>query len=188
MTVLWLTQGAADQLGAVRDGLGTPLLARLMGVVGIATMIGIAWALSADRRKVNWRLVGIGVALQALFGTIVLKTALGQALFDGVNTVFGQLLAFTEHGSRFVFGNLVRNNVPVGGVVGTPADMAPLQSTEVWANTGAYFAFSVLPTIIFFSSLISVLYYLGVMQKMVGGIAWVMQRTMRTWVQPRPRC
>ncbi len=180
MTVLWLTQGAADQLGAVRDGLGTPLLARLMGVVGMATMIGIAWALSADRRKVSWRLVGIGVALQALFGTIVLKTALGQALFDGVNTVFGQLLVFTEHGSRFLFGNLVRNNVPVGGVVGTPADMAPLQSTEVWANTGAYFAFSVLPTIIFFSSLMSVLYYLGVMQKMVGGIAWVMRRTMHT--------
>ena len=90
------------------------------------------------------------------------------------------LLNITEHGSRFVFGNLVQNNVPVGEVVGTPADMAPLQSTEVWANTGAYFAFSVLPTIIFFSSLISVLYYLGVMQKMVGGIAWVMQRTMRT--------
>ncbi len=178
--MLWLTQGAAEQLGAVRDGIGTPLLARLMGVVGIASMIGIAWALSADRRKVNWRLVGIGVALQSVFGVIVLKTALGQALFDGVNTVFGQLLAFTEHGSRFVFGNLVRNNVPVGGVVGTPAEMAPIQSTEVWANTGAYFAFSILPTIIFFSSLISVLYYLGVMQKMVGGIAWVMQRTMRT--------
>ena len=180
MTTLMLVQGAADQLGLARQGLDTPFMARLMGVVGMASMIGIAWLLSSARRRVSWRLVGIGVVLQMVFGLIVLKTALGQVLFDGVNRVFAQLLAFTEHGGRFVFGNLVRNNVPVGQPIGSPSDMAPLQSTEVWANAGAYLAFGVLPTIIFFASLMSVLYYLGVMQKMVGGIAWVMQRTMRT--------
>ena len=133
MTSLWLLLGVTDQLVATRDGLGTPLLSRLMGVVGMATMIGIAWLMSADRRKVRWPLVGVGVALQTGFAVIVLKTAVGQALFDGVNRVFAQLLGFTEQGARFIFGNLARNNVPVGETLGAPVDMAPLQSAELWA-------------------------------------------------------
>ncbi len=173
-------QSAADQLSAAREGLNTPFAQRLMGIVGIAVMIAIAWALSSDRRKVNWKLIAVGVGLQATFGFIVLKTAVGRALFNGANVVFARLLGFTETGARFIFGNLVKNNVPVGIPTGSPGDMAPLAATEMWANTGAFFAFTVLPTIIFFASLMSVLYYLGVMQWVVKGIAWVMQRTMRT--------
>ena len=180
MTALWVIQGVADQIASAGDGLGTPFLQRVMGVVGMAVMMGIAWVFSTDRRLVRWRLVGFGVGLQVLFGIVVLKTHLGHALFDGANHFFGQLLAFTEDGARFIFGNLVRNNVPVGTPVGTPSEMANLQSAGAWANTGAYFAFFVLPTIIFFSALTSVLYYLGIMQRLVRGIAWVMQRTMRT--------
>jgi CNT family concentrative nucleoside transporter len=151
-----------------------------MGVVGLATMIGIAWLLSGNRAKVPWRLVGAGVALQAVLGLLVLKTGVGRALFNGANIVFTRLLGFTEQGARFVFGNLVRNNVPVGAPTGTPADMAPLGEPSVWAATGAYFAFSVLPTIIFFSALMSVLYYLGIMQRIVQGMAWVFQRLLGT--------
>lgn len=180
MTALWLAQTAAEQLAAAREGLDTPFLERLVGLVGIATMIGIAWLLSTQRRKVNWRLVGVGVALQAAFGILVLKTGLGRALFRGANAVFIQLLGFTEQGARFIFGNIVRNNVPVGAVAGTDPTTGPLQSVELWANTGAFFAFGVLPTIIFFSSLMSVLYYLGIMQWIVRGIAWVMQRVVGT--------
>jgi len=175
MTGLWIVQQALAQ-----EGLDTPLLQRGMGIVGIAVMIGIAWSMSSDRSKVSWRLVGFGVALQVVFGFLVLKTGVGQALFDGANNVFAQLLAFTEDGARFIFGNLVRNNVPVGNPVGGPSDMALLETGVAWANTGAYFAFSVLPTIIFFSALTSVLYYVGILQRLVRGVSWVMQRSMRT--------
>jgi CNT family concentrative nucleoside transporter len=159
---------------------GTPIAARLMGLVGIATMVGLAWLLSSDRRRVPWRLVATGVVLQGALGFLVLKTGVGRALFNGANVVFTRLLGFTEEGARFIFGNLVRNNVPVATPLGTPADMAPLAEPGQWAATGAYFAFSVLPTIIFFSALMSVLYYLGIMQRVVQGMAWVFQRLLGT--------
>jgi CNT family concentrative nucleoside transporter len=177
MTVLWLVQ---ESPLARTESLGTPLPQRLIGILGIATMIGIAWLLSTDRRRISWRLVGIGVVLQAALGVIVLKTGVGRALFDGANVVFTRLLGFTEQGARFIFGNLARSNVPVGTPVGEPIDMAPLGSTTGWAAAGAYFAFGVLPTIIFFSSLMSVLYYLGIMQRVVQGMAWLFQRLLRT--------
>ena len=89
------------------------------------------------------------------------------------------LLGFTVDGARFVFGNLVDNNVPVGRRRRRATATFVATGGQV-ANTGAYFAFTVLPTIIFFSSLMTVLYHLGVMQKAVKGVAWVMQRTMHT--------
>jgi len=166
--------------GTATPATGTPFAARLMGLVGIATMVLLAWLLSSDRKKVPWRLVAIGVALQGALGALVLKTGVGRALFNGANLVFTRLLGFTDEGARFIFGNLVRNNVPVGTPGGSPADMAPLGDPSAWAATGAYFAFSVLPTIIFFSALTSVLYHLGIMQRVVQGMAWVFQRLLGT--------
>ncbi len=164
-------------MAAAREGLDTPLLARLVGLLGVATMLGLALLMSSDRRRIDWRLVGMGLALQALFGVIVLKTAVGQAFFDAVGRAVTGLLRFQEAGARFVFGNLVGFTVPVG----TPGpDGAVDTSAGFVAQTGAYFAFNVLPTIIFFSALMTVLYHLGVMQLVVKGIAWVMQKTLRT--------
>lgn len=180
MTGWYPPQGAAEQLARAQAGLHTPLPERLMGLVGIAVMLVIAWALSVDRKRVNWRLVGMGVALQMVFGFVVLKTGAGRALFEVTNVAFTRLLGFTQEGARFIFGNLVQNNVPVGMPAGAPPEAAPLGAPTAWAATGSYFAFSVLPTIIFFSSLTSVLYYLGIMQRIVRGIAWVMVRTMGT--------
>jgi CNT family concentrative nucleoside transporter len=180
MNAMLLVQTAAEQLAQAREGLDTPLTGRLMGLVGMATMVAIAWTISTDRRKVNWRIVGIGVALQATFGFLVLKTGVGKALFSGANQVFIKLLGFTRDGAAFIFGNLVYNNVPVGAATRVPPESSPLEIAEMWANTGASFAFLVLPTIIFFSSLMSVLYHLGLMQRIVRAIAWVMQRTMGT--------
>lgn len=177
---LFLVQRASQQLSAAREGLGTPLPERLMGLVGMAVILAIAWGISADRKSVNWRLVGLGVGLQVVFGFLVLKTPFGRGLFQAANAVFLQLLEFTKQCSMFIFGNLVNNNVPVGLPTGTPVETSPISSPEMWANTGASLAFFVLPTIIVFSSLMSVLYYLGVMQWVVRGIAWIMQRTMRT--------
>ena len=180
MSALLLVGAAAEQIAQTQQGVETPFVARLMGIVGIGAMIGLAWLISSNRSRVNWRLVGAGVVLQAAFGVLVLKTGFGRVIFRVANAVFLRLLGFTEEGARFIFGNLVKNNVPVGPVTGEPADSVPIVSMELWANTGSYFAFTVLPIIIFFASLMGVLYYLGIMQRIVQAIAWVMQRTMKT--------
>jgi CNT family concentrative nucleoside transporter len=174
---LWLLQTAAERLAGARAGLDTPLMDRLVGVLGVAVMLGIAVLLSHDRRRIDWRLVGGGLLLQVLFGLVVLKTDAGRVFFDQVGGIVTGLLGFQEQGARFVFGNLVQSTVPVG----TPGAGGGLDTSAGYvAATGAYFAFNVLPTIIFFSSLMSVLYYLNVMQVVVKGIAWVMQKTLRT--------
>ena len=101
----------------------------------------------------------------------------GRAVFQWIGGLVTALLGFQEQGARFVFGTLVQSNVPVG----TPAAGGALDTTAgLIANTGAFFAFNVLPTIIFFSALMSVLYYLGVMQLIVKGLAWVMQKSLGT--------
>ncbi|HIN79085.1 MAG TPA: NupC/NupG family nucleoside CNT transporter, partial [Gemmatimonadetes bacterium] len=107
-----------------------------------------------------------------------LRTSIGADFFDVINTVVIALLGFTVDGASFIFGNLVYENVPVGsGPVGQ-GEFSEMPGQV--ANTGAFFAFNVLPTIIFFSSLMTVLYHLGIMQLAVKGVAFVMQRTMRT--------
>jgi CNT family concentrative nucleoside transporter len=172
LTVLPLLQSAADRLAEARAGLELPLAERLVGLLGIATMLGLAVLLSYDRKAINWKLVASGLGLQAVFGVLVLKTTAGQWLFQTVGDLITSLLGFQEQGARFVFGNLVQSTVPVTSTDGTGVAMV--------AQTGSYFAFNVLPTIIFFSALMSVLYYLGVMQLIVKALAWVMQKTLKT--------
>lgn len=128
---------------------------------------------------IAWRTVVWGCALQFAFALLVLDTAAGRAGFQAVNEGVMALLRFAAEGAAFVFGGLVNNNVPVGIPQGDPLS-GPVLHATAWAHTGAYFAFSVLPTIIFFSSLSALLYHMGVMQWVVKGIAWVMQRSMRT--------
>ncbi len=178
MTLLFLfQQTAAERLAQAAQGLNIPLGERLIGLLGVATMIGIAVLLSQDRRRINWRLVFTGLSLQFVFGLLVLKTAAGRAVFKTIGDGITALLGFQEQGARFVFGNLVQSTVPVG----MPGPNGTLDTSVGWvANTGAFFAFNVLPTIIFFSALMTVLYYLGVMQLIVKGIAWAMQKTLGT--------
>ncbi|TVP60578.1 MAG: NupC/NupG family nucleoside CNT transporter [Gemmatimonadales bacterium] len=160
------------------ESLDTPLVDRLRSLLGLLAIGLIAWLLSVNRRKIPWRVVIWGVSLQLLFAIFILKTPMGAGLFAVLNTLVVALLGFTVEGARFIFGDLVFNTVPVG--VGEPG-MAPMEETTgMVAQTGAFFAFNVLPTIIFFSSLMSLLYHLGVMQILVRGMAWVMQKTMRT--------
>ncbi len=173
-----LLDAAANPLDQIRQGgLQTSLADRAVGLLGFAVLLGLAWLLSYDRRRIPWRLVAAGLALQAAFGVLVLKTAPGRWFFEAVGGVVSGLLGFTAEGARFVFGNLIQATVPVG----TPGPGGGLDTTlGLVGSTGALFAFGVLPTIIFFSSLMSVLYHLGVMQLVVKGLAWVMQRTLRT--------
>jgi CNT family concentrative nucleoside transporter len=176
--IVFLLAAPADALARLKEGLETPLHERALGVLGIFTMLLIAYAMSYDRRRINWRLVGAGLALQAGFGLLVLKTAPGRFFFEKVGDVVTGLLGFVANGASFVFGNLIERNVPVG--VPDPGGNLADTSANLVAQTGGLFAFKVLPTIIFFSSFMTVLYYLGVMQLVVKGLAWVMQRTLGT--------
>jgi CNT family concentrative nucleoside transporter len=160
----------------------TPFLERLLSLFGTGLLVLLAWLLSANRRAIDWRVVAWGIGLQFAFAVVVLRTAPGEVFFSAVNDAFLRLLSFSQQGARFVFGNLVDNNVPVGMPAGQPPAAAPIppETVTAWARTGGYFAFSVLPTILFFSSLMAVLYHLGVLQRIVRAFAWAMRRTMRT--------
>ncbi len=131
--------------------------AKLQGILGLFVFVGIAYAISTDRKSVNWRTVGGGIGLQIFFAIIVLKTEFGKSFFEQISYGVTKLLNFTSEGSSFVFGSLAGGNDSIGFV----------------------FAFMVLPTIIFFSSFMSVLYHLNIMQFIVKGMAWVMKRTMQ---------
>jgi CNT family concentrative nucleoside transporter len=173
---------AGARAAQARADLETPLHERLISILGIGVMVLLAWLMSIDRSAFPWRIVLWGIGLQLVFALIILRTTPGEQFFALVNDAFIELLGYTQEGARFIFGNLVDNNIPVGMPVGEPAAVAPLQPVDPprYAAAGSYFAFTVLPTIIFFSSFMTLLYYLGFMQWVVKGMAWVMQKTMRT--------
>lgn len=133
----------------------------LRGILGIAVILGIAFLVSNNKRAINWRLVAFGLLLQLTFAIFVLKISYGQWFFAQISSVFVTLLSFTYEGAQFVFGDLARG-------------------PEREGSLGFFFAFQVLPTIIFFASLMGVLYHLNVMQKVVQGMAWIMAKTMGT--------
>ncbi len=150
---------------------------RLRAGVGAVLLLGVAYALSRDRSRVNWRTIGWGVGLQVVFGLLVLQTPVGVAFFETMNGLVRAVLGFAEEGGRFLFGNLVSDNVPVG-TEGPNGTFVPTEGLV--ARTGAFFAFRIFPNIIFVSCLMTVLYHLGIMQAVVKAAARVMQRTMRT--------
>lgn len=131
------------------------ILDLLFGLLGLSVLLGIALAFSSNRRAVDWRLVATGLGLQLAFALLVLKTPFGEAVFNALARAFVKVIGFTAAGASFIFG-----------------DLASQQSF------GFVFAFQVLPTIIFFSSLMAVLYHLGVMQKIVELMAWAMARVL----------
>lgn len=155
------------------------LWARLRPVLGLGVLLLIGWAVGYRKGRFPWRVVLWGVGLQLVLAVLILRSPAGAAFFDAVNQGLRAVLHFAEDGARFIFGDLVFNNVPVG--VGEAGSNAPVDTSGgMVARTGGYFAFHVLPTIIFVSSLMTVLYHLGVMQRIVQGFAWVMRRTMGT--------
>ena len=127
----------------------------LRGILGLILLVGIAFLFSNNKKNINWRLVISGIILQIIFAILILKgDYLGQFFsplawpkdfFYWVSGFFVLLLNFTTEGAKFVFGNLA---------------VSPGQD----GSLGMFFAFQVLPTIIFFASLMSIMYYLGIMQ------------------------
>jgi len=154
----------------------TTALDRGLSLFGVPVMIALAWLMSVDRKAVNWRPVIWGVGLQFVFALIVLTPALQAIFFDGVDGGVKKLLSFAEAGADFVFQTTEPHQIVTGfDPGGEPQTFIGRISPPMKT-----FAFWILPSIVFFSSLMSILYHLGIMQVAVKGIAWVMQRTMGT--------
>jgi CNT family concentrative nucleoside transporter len=146
-------------------------LPRVQALVGLALVFTIAYLSSSARRSIDWRTVGWGMALQVIFALIVLKTTVGQRVFETLGAAVTKLLSFADVGSAFVFG--VLGNRPVWArVMGATLG-------EEGGNYVLIFAFQVLPTIIFIAALFAILYYFGVMQLVVRFFAWMMRSVMR---------
>ena len=132
---------------------------RLVSLFGLVFMMLVAFAVSENRKKIPFRIIIGGLLLQFLFAVLILKTGPGRSAFHAVEIYAAKLLAFSQAGSEFVFGKLA--------------------SPDSTLKPGFIFAFQVLPTIIFFSSLMAVLYHLRIMQKIIKGMAFIMQKTMK---------
>ena len=126
---------------------------RFISFLGIFFFIGLAWLISEDRKNVNFKVVGYGIGLQLAFALFILKTPPGEIIFSFLNRIFTKMLDFTNEGAKFVFGGLLKE----------------------WS-----FAFSILPTIIFFSSFFAVLYYFGILQFFVKIFAWLISKVLKT--------
>ena len=159
-----------------------------VSALGIGIFVVVAWILSEDRKKFPWRVVGWGILLQIVFAFLVLWWEPGSRFFLKLNDVFNALLLFSKQGTMFVFGSLGtadKGDFPIslqeyltrlGAQSNDPVIQNAIRTGTV---PGFIVAFQVLTTIIFFSALLSVLYYLGVMQRIVLLFAKIMARTMR---------
>ncbi len=128
----------------------------MRGIIGMVFLLLVCFLLSHNRKKINWKLVLTGLALQLIFAVLVLKVDFVAHMFDWISDKVVKFLNFSEKGAEFLFGGLVTDQTTFGYI----------------------FAFKVLPTIVFFSAFTSLFYYLGILQKIVKGFAWVMSKTM----------
>lgn len=126
------------------------------GLFGVIVLLTLVTLLSANKKAINWRLVAGGILLQFILGFLILKVPFVRRLFEYASQFFVSILDFTGAGAAFLFGSLV-------------TDMG---------SFGFIFTFQVLPTIVFFSALTSLLYYLGILQRIVYVFAWVMSKAM----------
>ncbi len=126
------------------------------GLLGVVTLLGICYLLSRNRAAINWRLVASGIGLQLAFAILVLKVPGVSWAFDSFARIFTYIIQWSENGAQFLFGDLASGKNGFGYI----------------------FAFRVLPTVMFYSALSAVLFYFGILQKIVYGIAWVLTRSM----------
>lgn len=131
-------------------------MGRFTGILGLLTMLGLAYAFSTNRKAIRPKTVAWGLGLQIVFAIFVLKVDAGRRLFQAAGVAVNHLLAYSFEGSKFVFGELGKQS----------------------SSLGFYFAFQVLPTIIFIAAFFAVLYHFGVMQFIIRIAAWVMTRVM----------
>lgn len=133
-------------------------------LIGILSLVGIAYLFSTNKKSVDWKLVGTGILLQIIIALLIAKVPVLKSAFEVISAGFVKFLNFGLIGAEFLYGDLARNS-----------DAYP----DAKHNLGFLFVFQALPTVIFFSSVTAGLYYLGVLQKLVFSFAWIMTRTMR---------
>lgn len=150
----------------------TPLWLRGVSFLGLFVMLGVAWLLSSQRRQIQLRPVLWGLGLQLALGVVILNPSLQGLFFELTDLAVRKLLSFSEAGASFVFQTVEPHQVL--DMTGQPQTVVGRISPPVKT-----FAFWILPSIVFFSSLMAILYHVGVMQRVVWGAAWVMRRTMR---------
>lgn len=138
---------------------------KLVSVLGLVVLISLAWACSLNRRRFPWRTVAAGLGLQFVFALFILNTNVGRKTFEGAQSAFTALLDCAAKGAELVFGPLART---------------ALLNEKLGAGNGFVFVVIVSSTIIFVSALSSLLYHYGILQRVVRGAAWVMQRIMGT--------
>jgi len=138
---------------------------RIISLFGLFAMVGIAWLLSSHKTKISWRIVSGGITLQFLLAVFVFYTPPGQEIFQVTSEFLTQLLGYVDVGTGLVFGIHPQEKDPE-----LPPSFLLLRTI----------AFGVLPSIIFFSSLMAILYHWGVMQRVVSVFAWIMQKTLNT--------
>ena len=128
----------------------------IRGLIGVASLLAIAFLFSSNKRAVQWKMVGIGVGVQIILALCILHVGFVRMFFEFVGKVFTKTLDFTLQGSEFLFGPLMKID-----------------------SLGYVFAVQILPTIVFFSALTSVLFYLGIIQKVVHALAWLMTKALK---------
>lgn len=137
---------------------------RLIGLIGFGLILGIAFALSNNRKAINYRTVGMGLLLQFGLAVFILRTEIGHTLFHWLGEKVQKLLSFADKGAEFVFGPLVNS---------------PLMIKAFGQGNDFVFFFKVIPTIIFVAVLVNMLYHLGIMQRIVSVIAQIVFKLMR---------
>lgn len=151
------TESSALPLNYDFTGTGISLTSLARGILGLTVLVFLTFLMSSKRKKVNWPLIIKGIIVQLIFAIGILKVPFIRSVFDWVSEKFVVLLSFTQKGSEFLFGGLITDTTSFGYI----------------------FAFQVLPTVIFFSALTSLLFYYGILQKIVFAFAWIMKRTMK---------
>jgi CNT family concentrative nucleoside transporter len=136
------------------------ILEKAIGILGIILILFLCWLLSENKKAFPWRMVIIGLSLQVVIAIFIMKVPFGISLMSAIGNGISGFLALASNGAQMLFGNI---------------------ANPAYAKTfGFQFAFSVLPVIIFFSSVMSMLYHLGIMQYIVRGMSWFMSRTLKT--------
>ncbi|MCT4588366.1 MAG: Na+ dependent nucleoside transporter [Carboxylicivirga sp.] len=156
LTSVIFSQTTTEQVVEVSTAASFDFQSILRGVFGMAVLIGIAWLFSLNRKAISWKIVGIGLGIQVLLAVCVLYVPFVQTIFEFFGKLFTLVLDFTKVGTEFLLGDLLDTS-----------------------SYGYIFAFQILPTIIFFSALTSVLFYLGVIQKIVMVLAWMLTKALK---------
>jgi CNT family concentrative nucleoside transporter len=146
-----------DQVDELIANEGFSIHSLWRGILGMVVLLLVAIAFSSNRKAINWKTAAIGLGIQLILAIGILKVPFVRDIFSLLGKIFNEILNFTIVGSEFLLGNLMNLENP---------------------NIGYIFAFQILPTIIFFSALTSVLFYLGIIQKVVKGLAWLLTKSL----------